>query len=44
MDEYDMIDKEYKRLQDKHRELLNNEAELVRVKEHLEESVKMLQK
>lgn len=40
-DELDMIEKEYKKLQEKHRELLNSEFNLQTAKDHLETSVRV---
>ncbi len=42
-DEYDLMEREYKKLQDKHRETLNNEYSLQTAKEHLEASIRMMQ-
>ena len=42
-DEYDLMEREYKKLQDKHRETLNNEYALQTAKEHLEASIRMMQ-
>lgn len=38
-----MLEKEYKKLQDKHRETMNNEYALQTAKEHLEASMLMMQ-
>jgi hypothetical protein len=37
------MEREYKKLQDKHRETLNNEYALQTAKEHLEASIRMMQ-
>jgi chromosome segregation ATPase len=42
-DEFEMLEKEYKKLQDKHRETMNNEYALQTAKEHLEASMLMMQ-
>jgi hypothetical protein len=41
-DEFEMLEKEYKKLQDKHRETMNNEYALQTAKEHLEASMLMM--
>ena len=43
VDELDMIEREYKKLQEKHRDVLNNEYNLQNVRDHLEVSVKISQ-
>jgi len=43
VDEFEMLEKEYKKLQDKHRETMNNEYALQTAKEHLEASMLMMQ-
>lgn len=43
VDEFEMLEKEYKKLQDKHRETLNSEYALQTAKEHLEASMLMMQ-
>jgi hypothetical protein len=42
-DEYELMEREYKKLQEKHRETLNNEYALQTAKEHLEASMRMMQ-
>jgi hypothetical protein len=42
-DEYELMEREYKKLQEKHRETLNNEYALQTAKEHLEASIRMMQ-
>ena len=42
-DEFEMLEKEYKKLQDKHRETMNSEYALQTAKEHLEASMLMMQ-
>jgi hypothetical protein len=42
-DEFEMLEKEYKKLQDKHRETMNNEYALQTAKEHLEASMLLMQ-
>ncbi len=37
------MEREYKKLQDKHRETLNNEYALQTAKEHLEASMRLMQ-
>ena len=44
VDEFEMLEKEYKKLQDKHRETMNSEYALQTAKEHLEASMLMMQK
>jgi len=43
VDEFEMLEKEYKKLQDKHRETMNSEYALQTAKEHLEASMLMIQ-
>ena len=43
VDEFEMLEKEYKKLQDKHRETMNSEYALQTAKEHLEASMLMMQ-
>ena len=43
IDEFEMLEKEYKKLQDKHRETMNSEYGLQTAKEHLEASMLMMQ-
>ena len=43
VDEFEMLEKEYKKLQDKHRETMNSEYGLQTAKEHLEASMLMMQ-
>lgn len=40
-DEFDMIEREYKKLQEKHREVLTSEYNLQTAKDHLEVSVRV---
>ncbi len=40
-DEFDMIEREYKKLQEKHREVMNSEYNLQTAKDHLEMSVRV---
>ena len=42
VDEFEMLEKEYKKLQDKHRETMNSEYALQTAKEHLEASMLMM--
>jgi hypothetical protein len=42
-DEYELMEREYKKLQEKHRETLNNEYALQTAKEHLEASMRLMQ-
>lgn len=42
-DEFDLIEREYKKLQEKHRDTLNNEYNLQTAKEHLEASMRLMQ-
>ena len=42
-DEYELMEREYKKLQEKHRETLNSEYALQTAKEHLEASMRMMQ-
>ena len=42
-DEYEHMEREYKKLQEKHRETLNNEYALQTAKEHLEASMRLMQ-
>ncbi len=41
-DEFDMIEREYKKLQEKHRDILNNEFNLQTAKDHLEVSMRVV--
>ncbi len=41
-DEFELMDREYKKLQEKHRETLNNEYSLQTAKEHLEASMRLM--
>lgn len=43
VDEFELIEREYKKLQDKHRDTLNNEYNLQTTKEHLEASMRVMQ-
>jgi len=40
-DEFDMIEREYKKIQEKHREVLTNEYNLQTAKDHLEVSMRV---
>ena len=42
-DEFDLMEREYKKVQEKHRETLNNEYNLQTAKEHLEASMRVMQ-
>jgi len=42
-DEFELLEREYKKLQDKHRDTLNTEYALQTAKEHLEASMRVMQ-
>lgn len=42
-DEFELMEREYKKLQEKHRETLNSEYNLQTAKEHLEASMRVMQ-
>ena len=41
VDEYDLLEREYHKLQEKHRDIINNEFNLQTAKDHLEASLKV---
>lgn len=42
-DEFELLEREYKKIQDKHRDTLNNEYNLQTAKDHLEASMRVMQ-
>lgn len=43
VDEYELVEREYHKLQEKHRDLMNNEYNIQTTKEHLEASLRVAQ-